>query len=1153
MPVHRAFAVPACLFALITLTIPSVTIAATKIGLYTDEYGSSCTFSGNQSGVVTAFVVFKPDENGIRGVRFSAPIPECLGAVLLTETPPEGALMIGSTQNGVSVAFPFCAFEPGYALRIEYMRTSTTACCEFPILADPFVGIVEGTDCAFNSADMTPVVGKFNADASCPCSDPNAPYPPYNPFPFDNSVGMAVNVGLSWLSSVYDGDIVGYDVYLGTSPTPDFAATVTNRMYQPPQPLLEFTRYYWRVVIRDAEGLETSGPVWTFTTGTSNYPPLPPASPTPADNATSVSVVFPALYWTVGDPEHQAITSDVYFGTSPTPPLVASDLGTPSYPLPRLDYGTLYYWRIVARDALGAETQGDLWSFWTRPENYPPTTPTNPSPANNASGVSLAPTLAWASSDPDADDILTFDVYFGSSSPPPLVASNVTSKSYALTGLSYLTAYYWKIVARDNHGAEAAGSEWSFTTRLVNYPPSAATAQSPTQGMTNVNVNADIYWQCTDPDGDALTFEVYFGTTSPPPLVASNVTIKSYDVGVMSFYTTYYWKIVAKDPTGLTSTSSIFNFRTEVNDPPGTPSNPNPINSATGIVLNPTLSWTCTDEFPSTLKYDVYFGTSTSPPLVASNHTTNSYSPGPLTFATTYRWKIVARDAQGLERTGPVWVFYTVAAPAPNSPNPADNTLAGAPLTLAWSSSNPNNQSLHCDLYYGATNPPPLVASGISPTVGSTGFRYSPAGDVTSGAPYYWQVYAYDNYGGSMGPVWSFTGALRGDTNLDGSITLADASCALQIALGNGSCAQPGASGLADVNCAPGVTPRDALCIHRRAIGQTCLFCGESFAQGASPNAPVVTRSSYWQTGNTLYIVLAVSGVANLEAFSFHVVTPGNAALTAAIRRGATADFTALAMNYGTVSSSVGGYSLAPADASSATDFITLQFNVGGTLTSYIAVDNFVDDLAGAGSLTIMSGTGKGGGGLPVTFTRFDAQARDGGVRVDWELRIDDVIDDYTLYRAAEGDRTAVAITEGPVEGTTGSYLDLAVDAGKTYRYEMLVRATDGDEFRSPIVSVEVPALGLTLGHNHPNPFNPQTTIPYGVPVGGPPVRVRLVIYDAQGRAVRTLVDESQTGGARDVVWNGTDSSGKIVTSGVYFCVLQVGKERRAQKLVLLK
>ncbi|HET6350226.1 MAG TPA: FlgD immunoglobulin-like domain containing protein, partial [Candidatus Krumholzibacteria bacterium] len=67
------------------------------------------------------------------------------------------------------------------------------------------------------------------------------------------------------------------------------------------------------------------------------------------------------------------------------------------------------------------------------------------------------------------------------------------------------------------------------------------------------------------------------------------------------------------------------------------------------------------------------------------------------------------------------------------------------------------------------------------------------------------------------------------------------------------------------------------------------------------------------------------------------------------------------------------------------------------------------------------------------------------------------------------------------------------------------------------------------------------------------PVRVRLAVYDAAGRLVRVLVDENQAGGSREAVWNGVDSAGRGVASGIYFSVLEAGKQRRTQKMVLLK
>jgi len=69
------------------------------------------------------------------------------------------------------------------------------------------------------------------------------------------------------------------------------------------------------------------------------------------------------------------------------------------------------------------------------------------------------------------------------------------------------------------------------------------------------------------------------------------------------------------------------------------------------------------------------------------------------------------------------------------------------------------------------------------------------------------------------------------------------------------------------------------------------------------------------------------------------------------------------------------------------------------------------------------------------------------------------------------------------------------------------------------------------LDHNYPNPFNPKTTIRYTV--SGPSL-VTLKVYDMLGREVTTLVDENQFAKTYSAVWDGTDSKGQSVASGVY-------------------
>jgi len=91
----------------------------------------------------------------------------------------------------------------------------------------------------------------------------------------------------------------------------------------------------------------------------------------------------------------------------------------------------------------------------------------------------------------------------------------------------------------------------------------------------------------------------------------------------------------------------------------------------------------------------------------------------------------------------------------------------------------------------------------------------------------------------------------------------------------------------------------------------------------------------------------------------------------------------------------------------------------------------------------------------------------------------------------------------------------------------------------------------FSLEQNFPNPFNPSTTIRYGLPEGS---TVSLKIYDVMGREVRTLLSGYQEAASYSLVWNGTDNAGGPVSSGVY--IYRLTSDRgfsAARSMVLLK
>ena len=88
------------------------------------------------------------------------------------------------------------------------------------------------------------------------------------------------------------------------------------------------------------------------------------------------------------------------------------------------------------------------------------------------------------------------------------------------------------------------------------------------------------------------------------------------------------------------------------------------------------------------------------------------------------------------------------------------------------------------------------------------------------------------------------------------------------------------------------------------------------------------------------------------------------------------------------------------------------------------------------------------------------------------------------------------------------------------------------------------------LMQNYPNPFNPATTIRFSLPSR---VAIKLDIIDVLGRKVATLADKVYEAGDHAIDWDGRDSSGRIVPSGVYLFRMTADGLTMSRKMMLLK
>jgi len=257
---------------------------------------------------------------------------------------------------------------------------------------------------------------------------------------------------------------------------------------------------------------------------------------------------------------------------------------------------------------------------------------------------------------------------------------------------------------------------------------------------------------------DPKTYDIYFGETTPPPKIISNQTSLSFNLGILDWNTTYYWKVDVIDNQGNVINGKIWSFTTRGNDPPDTPSNPKPINGETDVDIDTNISWSCNDPDGDDVFYDVYFGKTNPPPKLISNQSETSFDPQDiLDFNTTYYWQIIAWDEFEYSSVGPLWSFTTEGNLPPNTPDnphPPDGvTKVPIYVTLRWTGGDPNSGDIVTyNIYLGTDYPPKNLVSD-----NQTETCYAPT-ELELNRTYFWNIVAWDSQGlSTTGPYWFFT------------------------------------------------------------------------------------------------------------------------------------------------------------------------------------------------------------------------------------------------------------------------------------------------------------------------------------------------------------------------------------------------------------
>ena len=575
------------------------------------------------------------------------------------------------------------------------------------------------------------------------------------------AVTRGTSVTLGWTAAVDpDGDPVVYDVLWGASALSLSQLGTTSATSWRVGGLGFGATYYWSVRARDvynAATLLSGGATQTYSQVFENLPP-------PAPGIVSGSGVLPehtltptaTLSWSASiDPDGDSVAYRLYVGPTPGSMTLAQDGTQTSYSLGGVSFGTTYYWEVSAYDPYGGVGTTAVQSLVVLLQNNPPQAFAVLTGTGTLATRNAAQTLSWAAAaDPDGDTV-TYELDLSTNPAALAPVQTSTSTSFSLS-FQLGTTYYWQALARDGFGGVTPSGLQSFLPVFLNHPPTAPVNQSKTGTIPyhGVAPSQSFFWQpSTDPDGDPVTYSLYYGTDSSHMSVVNPAPL-GFTLSTVPLNTALYYSIVATDIYGAASLSPVnWVYYQFVNSPPG----PFDVIGTTGTVYtrqtSANLWWTAsTDPDGDSVSYGVLSGTSPASLALLTNTTKTSAVLSSMAFGTTYYWRVDAYDGFGGTTTvnagvqSLVYLFDTTPPPAPailqSTGTLLEHALA-ARVPLSWSAVQDSDGDPIAYFLSVGTSTAGLVQ--VQASTQTSALITNP----TFGVTYYWQVSARNPYGGA--------------------------------------------------------------------------------------------------------------------------------------------------------------------------------------------------------------------------------------------------------------------------------------------------------------------------------------------------------------------------------------------------------------------
>ncbi len=494
---------------------------------------------------------------------------------------------------------------------------------------------------------------------------------------------------------------------------------------------LKFSQnYFWRVRVWHATDTSQWSQTWQFSTLTAL------TLTSPADSALN-QLPNSILNWNyITSP----ISYDVEFDTSANFNSAlyqyASNDTISEFQTSELLFGTKYYWRARAHNAVDTSQWSATWNFTTL-DNLNLTTP-----SNNASGIPSRVTLNWSY----VSGTIGYNVRLDTSatySSPWYSYYDVIPSNLQVSNLYFGTTYYWSARAYHSKDTTSWSGDFKFTTtNTVNLTAPANNSDSATP-RTNLN------WSNLS---GSTAYEVAYDTSasfSSPLASIKTATTSNLFIQNLYFNQVYFWRVRAINAVDTSDWSPVWSFTT-LDGLVHT----SPLDGATGQALTTEINWAGVSGGVGYIyRYD------TSPlfnvsPTIGNAIGTNSRADINLPlYGQTYYWQVAVFDSVDTSGWSNPWSFTTIyqLATAPVLVNPFDlaTGVAQSNVTLNW---NAVVGALGYEFAYA------LDSTFSQAVVAATSDTFDIINGLSSFTTYYWRVRAVDANGFSpWSSSFSFT------------------------------------------------------------------------------------------------------------------------------------------------------------------------------------------------------------------------------------------------------------------------------------------------------------------------------------------------------------------------------------------------------------